>query len=327
MRRSIRADAARRRQPSSALQTCPAQPMCEYPHHLQRELRTPHHQIGEAALVQGNQHAARLRDRGRAARLGVEQGHLAQDRASADHLDQLAVDQNADLSLGYDIHLVAPVALGEDQLSGRDSCEPGVAWQQVDQGHGRSSKIGGDKQALRRTRAAVNPSGMLTAVRRTARTLERSRMGAPVTISGVSGCRAARPRRPLVSNSMIPRWPSSGHAKLRMLPLARLALAVTLAALMSACPLAQAQSDNLEPQVRKFIGYMARTHGFDARALRTLLAGAQPNRDVLRAISAPATGRPWYQFRPLCVDDMQVTEGVQFWYDNAALLERTRHDF
>jgi len=112
-----------------------------------------------------------------------------------------------------------------------------------------------------------------------------------------------------------------------MLPLARLALAVTLAALMSACPLAQAQSDNLEPQVRKFIGYMARTHGFDARALRTLLAGAQPNRDVLRAISAPATGRPWYQFRPLCVDDMQVTEGVQFWYDNAALLERTRHDF
>jgi len=115
----------------------------------------------------------------------------------------------------------------------------------------------------------------------------------------------------------------------RIFTIARLALAVAfLAPIALTSPLpAQAQSDRLSPEVRKFIGHMARTHGFDARALRTLFAGAQPNRDVLRAIAAPVTSRPWYQFKPLCVDDMQVTEGVQFWHDNAALLERARHDF
>jgi len=126
---------------------------------------------------------------------------------------------------------------------------------------------------------------------------------------------------------IILRWPSAGPEEMRALRIARLALAVIMP-LALACPAeAEAQTERLTPQVRKFIGHMARTHGFDAQALRALFAGAQANRDVLRAISTPATGRPWYQFRPLCVDDMQVTEGVQFWYDNAALLERTRHDF
>ena len=121
--------------------------------------------------------------------------------------------------------------------------------------------------------------------------------------------------------------PRSGREQMRALPFVRLALAVALLAPLVLPPPAQAQSDKLPPQVRKFIGHMTRTHGFDARALRTLLAGAQPNRDVLRAISVPVTSRPWYQFKPLCVDGTQVTEGVQFWNDNAALLERARRDF
>ena len=141
-------------------------------------------------------------------------------------------------------------------------------------------------------------------------------------------CGATAPT--LVSNSMITlRSPSSGREKMRAIRLVRLALAlILLAPLALACPpTAQAQPDKLAPQVRKFIGHMARAHGFDVRALRTLLAGAQPNREVLRAVAAPVTSRPWYQFRPLCVDDMQVSEGVQFWHDNAALLERARRDF
>lgn len=88
-----------------------------------------------------------------------------------------------------------------------------------------------------------------------------------------------------------------------------------------------AQPLKLKPEVRKFIGYMARTHGFDALALRTLFADARNNREVVRAISAPTTSRPWYQFRPLCVDDTQIADGVRFWNDNAALLERARRDF
>jgi len=114
---------------------------------------------------------------------------------------------------------------------------------------------------------------------------------------------------------------------MRTFRLARLALAVIVPLALACAPKAEAQTERLTPQVRKFIGHMARMHGFDARALRALFAGAQANRDVLRAITAPATSRPWYQFKALCVDDMQVSEGVQFWHDNAALLERARRDF
>jgi membrane-bound lytic murein transglycosylase B len=88
-----------------------------------------------------------------------------------------------------------------------------------------------------------------------------------------------------------------------------------------------AQSHKLKPEVRKFIAHMVRSHGFDAHALRALFANAQPNQDVLRAISVPATSRPWYQFKPLCVDDMQIADGVRFWNDNATPLQRARRDF
>jgi membrane-bound lytic murein transglycosylase B len=88
-----------------------------------------------------------------------------------------------------------------------------------------------------------------------------------------------------------------------------------------------AESQKLKPEARKFIGYMARTHGFEADALRALFANARPRQDVLRMISAPTTSRPWYQFKALCVDDAQIADGVRFWNENAALLERARRDF
>jgi membrane-bound lytic murein transglycosylase B len=83
----------------------------------------------------------------------------------------------------------------------------------------------------------------------------------------------------------------------------------------------------LKPEVRRFIAYMVRTHDFDARSLRALFANAQPRQEIVRAISSPTTSRPWYQFKPLCVDDTQIADGVQFWNDNAALLARARRDF
>ena len=88
-----------------------------------------------------------------------------------------------------------------------------------------------------------------------------------------------------------------------------------------------APSHELKPEVRSFIAHMVRRHGFDGQVLRALFASAQPNQDVLRAISVPATSRAWYQFKPLCVDEAQIADGVQFWNDNAASLERARRDF
>ena len=44
----------------------------------------------------------------------------------------------------------------------------------------------------------------------------------------------------------------------------------------------------------------------DQDQLRALFEQARRNQDVMRAISVPATSRPWYKFKPLCVDAAQV---------------------
>jgi membrane-bound lytic murein transglycosylase B len=75
----------------------------------------------------------------------------------------------------------------------------------------------------------------------------------------------------------------------------------------------EAPGHTLNPAVSKFISHMARENGFDAKALRRLFAGAKRNPEVIRLISAPATSRPWYQFRRLCIDQDQIDNGVDFW--------------
>lgn len=83
----------------------------------------------------------------------------------------------------------------------------------------------------------------------------------------------------------------------------------------------------LRPEIEQFIAYMVRSNGFDAHELRTLFAQTQPNQGVTRAISAPTTSKPWYEFKPLFVDAGRVAGGVKFWADNADVLARASNEF
>ncbi|HTT37671.1 MAG TPA: lytic murein transglycosylase B [Burkholderiales bacterium] len=83
----------------------------------------------------------------------------------------------------------------------------------------------------------------------------------------------------------------------------------------------------LRPEIEQFISYMVRTHGFAAPQLRALFTQTQPNPGVVRAISAPATSKPWYEFKPLFVDGSRISGGVAFWNDNAAVLSRAANEF
>ncbi|HTS55281.1 MAG TPA: lytic murein transglycosylase B [Burkholderiales bacterium] len=83
----------------------------------------------------------------------------------------------------------------------------------------------------------------------------------------------------------------------------------------------------LRPEIDKFIAYMAETHGFNARDLRALFAKVQPSQDVTRAMTAPSTAKPWYEFKPLFVDQARISAGVKFWNDNAEVLAQARGEF
>jgi len=83
----------------------------------------------------------------------------------------------------------------------------------------------------------------------------------------------------------------------------------------------------LRPEVEKFVAYMARTHGFNAGDLHALFAKVKISEGVTRAMNAPSTAKPWYEFKPLFVDQARITGGVKFWNDNADVLTRARNDF
>jgi membrane-bound lytic murein transglycosylase B len=83
----------------------------------------------------------------------------------------------------------------------------------------------------------------------------------------------------------------------------------------------------LSPEIEAFIGEMVNRHGFEQAELESTLRRAQFQPAIIKAISQPATSKPWYQFRPLLVSQQRVANGVAFWNSHAATLERARREF
>jgi len=83
----------------------------------------------------------------------------------------------------------------------------------------------------------------------------------------------------------------------------------------------------LRPEIEKFVNHMARQHNFSVHDLRALFASLQTHQGVMKAIGAPSTAKPWYEFKPLFVDAGRIGNGVKFWNDNADLLTRARNEF
>ncbi|MEO8158909.1 MAG: lytic murein transglycosylase B [Betaproteobacteria bacterium] len=81
----------------------------------------------------------------------------------------------------------------------------------------------------------------------------------------------------------------------------------------------------LNPEVEKFIAQMVQQHQFNEAALRQMLAPLRINDNVVKAINAPATSKPWYEFRKIFVTPTRTSGGVEFWNANAEQLKRA-HD-
>jgi membrane-bound lytic murein transglycosylase B len=80
----------------------------------------------------------------------------------------------------------------------------------------------------------------------------------------------------------------------------------------------------LRAEVEVFIAEMAAKHGFNAARLRALLAKARPLPAIVKAMSAPATARPWHEYSIPYLSPARIEGGVRFWEENAAALARAR---
>ena len=83
----------------------------------------------------------------------------------------------------------------------------------------------------------------------------------------------------------------------------------------------------LRPEMEAFIAHMQTKHGYDSAGLRKLLQQVQLRPSIIRAMSAPSTARPWFEYRRRIVDPVRIENGVRFWRENAAALERASREF
>jgi len=89
--------------------------------------------------------------------------------------------------------------------------------------------------------------------------------------------------------------------------------------------LAQAPAKiKLKPDVEKFITQMVQQHQMDEAALRQMFSQLKSNDGVVKAINAPATSKPWYEFKNIFVTPTRTSGGVEFWNANAEQLKRAR---
>ncbi|MDH3354016.1 MAG: lytic murein transglycosylase B [Chromatiales bacterium] len=82
---------------------------------------------------------------------------------------------------------------------------------------------------------------------------------------------------------------------------------------------ASTSSFEAEP-VDLFIKEMVKEHHFDAGKLRNVLNQAEKKQTILDAISRPAEGKLWHEYRPIFMTESRIREGIKFWKKNKTIL-------
>ena len=83
----------------------------------------------------------------------------------------------------------------------------------------------------------------------------------------------------------------------------------------------------LRPEIEAFIQEMGRKHGYEPAPLRRMFLQVQTRPSILRAMSTPGTARPWFEYRRRIVEPVRIDNGVRFWMENTAALERANREF
>ncbi|OHX38280.1 lytic murein transglycosylase B [Methylomonas sp. LWB] len=76
-----------------------------------------------------------------------------------------------------------------------------------------------------------------------------------------------------------------------------------------------------------FIKQMVKQHRFNETELRSLFKAVNIQQPILDAMSKPAEGKPWFQYREIFMTEARIAGGVQFWKDNEAALRQAEHQY
>jgi membrane-bound lytic murein transglycosylase B len=81
------------------------------------------------------------------------------------------------------------------------------------------------------------------------------------------------------------------------------------------------------PGQAELVREVAQATGKDPAALNALLDGAKLQQSILDAISRPAEGKPWKDYRPIFLTDQRINDGIAFYRAHRALLEQVGQQY
>ncbi|HEX7814072.1 lytic murein transglycosylase B [Dyella sp.] len=81
------------------------------------------------------------------------------------------------------------------------------------------------------------------------------------------------------------------------------------------------------PGQDQLVREVVRDTGKDSKALNALLDQAKKQQSILDAISRPAEAKPWKDYRPIFVTDKRVNDGIAFYRQHRALLEKIGREY
>jgi len=81
------------------------------------------------------------------------------------------------------------------------------------------------------------------------------------------------------------------------------------------------------PGADEFVKRAVSEYGLQESEVRALLAQAEYKQSIVDAISRPAEGKPWHQYRKIFLGEQRVSEGVDFWQENRDLIAAASQQF
>jgi len=99
-------------------------------------------------------------------------------------------------------------------------------------------------------------------------------------------------------------------------------LTLALVSILSTSCLAQQH-----PGAEEFAARAASEYELNQEEIILLLQEARFKQSIVDAMSRPAEGKPWYDYRPIFITDKRINGGVKFWKENSELIEQASEQF
>jgi membrane-bound lytic murein transglycosylase B len=81
------------------------------------------------------------------------------------------------------------------------------------------------------------------------------------------------------------------------------------------------------PGADEFVTRAVSEYGLQESEVRALLQQAEYKQSIVDAISRPAEGKPWHEYKKIFLTDRRIEQGIEFWKENRELIAKASKQF